>query len=44
VDFTPQEYRRLYDIYPGKGTVEGDAVDGLERMKKTLESLGRKAV
>lgn len=39
-DFTPERYKKLYDIYPGK-TDTGSAQDILETLKQDIHSIGR---
>jgi biotin synthase len=39
-DFTPEIYKTLYDIYPGRTDV-GPAVEIISRLKKDFQSIGR---
>ncbi|MBN1545340.1 MAG: [FeFe] hydrogenase H-cluster radical SAM maturase HydE [Syntrophaceae bacterium] len=41
LDFTPEEYRRHYDIYPGKAQVVTEMDQYLVNLKDDLASLGR---
>ena len=41
LDFTPEEYRRHYDIYPGKAQVVTEMDDYLVKLKDDLALLGR---
>jgi len=41
LDFTPEEYRKYYDIYPGKTHVAREHDHALELLRQELESIGR---
>jgi len=40
-DFTPPDYRRLYDLYPGRTSVAEDPLSTLKTLEKELNRCGR---
>jgi biotin synthase len=40
-DFTPVKYRRLYEIYPGKGSSSADPAEIIDGIKRDIEAAGR---
>jgi len=40
-DFTPPDYRRLYDLYPGRTSISEDPLSILETLEKELNRCGR---
>jgi biotin synthase len=41
-DFTPDRYKKHYDIYPGKSRTELSAVSFLEQLHRDVTPLGRR--
>ena len=40
-DFTPVKYRRLYEIYPGKGSSQAEPAEIIDGIKSDVEAAGR---
>jgi biotin synthase len=40
-DFTPVKYRRLYEIYPGKGSSPAEPAEIIEGIRRDVEAAGR---